>query len=210
MTLRTENLANKIIIGLLATNIVISGAAIMQRDSEISTLKQQADINSEAVGALSEQLDALQQQLSDTEQQLNELKTTHESTQQKMEDIRREVSRGYSRGMDVVVTAYDLSEASCDKGPSHPSYGLTATGRSLAGHTLESARAIAVDPGVIPLGSKVRIKFKDADMQQYNGIYTACDTGGAISGNRIDLFAGEGARSLAMKIGRRQAIAVVL
>lgn len=210
MTLRTENLANKIIIGLLAANIAVTGAAIIQRDAEINAIKQQADINSEAIGALSAQLDELQQQIADIQQQVDEVKETHESTRQKVEDIRREVSRGYSRSMDVVVTAYDLSEASCGKGESHPSYGITATGRSLAGHTLESARAIAVDPSVIPLGSKVRIKFKDADMQQYNGIYTACDTGGAISGNRIDLFVGEGAHALAMEIGRREAIAAVL
>lgn len=204
MTLRTtKNLTNKILIALLIANIGITAVAADKRGNEIKAIKQQADINSEAIGMMTEQLD-------DVQQQLDELKETHESTQQKVEDIRREVSRGYSRSMDVVVTAYDLSEASCGKGESHPSYGITATGRSLAGHTLESARAIAVDPSVIPLGSKVRIKFKDADMQQYNGIYTACDTGGAISGNRIDLFAGEGARSLAMKIGRRQAVAVVL
>lgn len=210
MTLRNNNLTNKIIIGLLTANIALTGAAIYQRDTEIKEIKQQADINSEAIGTVSEQLDSIQQQVIETQQQIDELKETHESTQQKVEDIRRGVSRGSSRGMEVIVTAYDLSEASCSKGPSHPAYGLTATGKSLAGHTLESARAIAVDPNVIPLGSKVRIKFSDPDMQQYNGIYTACDTGGAIRGNRIDLFAGEGAHSLAMSIGRRHAVAVVL
>jgi len=198
-----KNLANKIIIGLLTANIALTGAALYQKEMELESLKQQADINSEAVGTMSEQLE-------DFQDQMDELKKQHDSTQQNIEAIRREVSRGNSRAMNVEITAYDLSETSCNKGPSHPAYGLTATGRNLAGHTLESARAIAVDPRVIPLGSKVRIKFKDQDMKQYNGTYTACDTGGAINGNRIDLFAGDGAHALAMKIGRREAVAVVL
>lgn len=42
---------------------------------------------------------------------------------------------------------------------------------------------IAVDPDVIPLGSRVYIQFPDG-----NGMYaTAEDTGGAIKGNRIDV-----------------------
>lgn len=54
--------------------------------------------------------------------------------------------------------------------------GTTATGR-----TPTVGRTIAVDPRVIPLGTKVVI----------NGhTYTAEDTGGAIRGNRIDIFVG--------------------
>ena len=156
------------------------------------------------------QLDNANAQLARLEEANSVLLQEKKELQYKLESMRREVSRGYSRALDVEVTAYDLSESSCDKGVSHPAYGLTANGTNLAGHTLESARAIAVDPDIIPLGSKVRLIFKDEDMQQYNGVYTACDTGGAINGNRIDLFAGEGAHELAMRIGRRQAVAQVL
>lgn len=200
---RKPTTAQKVIITLLIANLLSAGAEIWHREKTLETVQQQVQVNVETIETVSGQLDSLQLQM-------DELKATHESTQEKVEDIRREVSGGYSRGMDVVVTAYDLSEDSCNKGPSHLAYGLTATGRSLAGHTLESARSIAVDPSVIPLGAKVRIKFKDADMQQYNGIYTASDTGGAIKGNRIDLFAGEGAHDLSRRIGRRHAVAVVL
>lgn len=42
---------------------------------------------------------------------------------------------------------------------------------------------IAVDPRVIPLGSKVRIEFPDG-----HSVYAVAeDTGGAIKGNRIDI-----------------------
>lgn len=119
-----------------------------------------------------------------------------------------EVSRGvkhYSHGHEFVITAYDLSVESCGKVPEHPGYGITASGKSLAGHTLESARAIAVDPDVIPMGSKVHIAFDDENMRQYDGVYTAVDTGGAIRGNRIDLYVGEDEHDLAYSIGVRNA-----
>lgn len=97
---------------------------------------------------------------------------------------------------------------------SHPDYGITASGVSLKGQTLESARAIAVDPRMIPLGAKVKLQFDDPQWQHLNGIYTAVDTGGAIQGNRIDLFFGDFQSSSpsdeAMDFGRRTAKLTVL
>nr|DAK26553.1 MAG TPA: lytic transglycosylase [Caudoviricetes sp.] len=118
-----------------------------------------------------------------------------------------EPNRGnYSRDEhEFIVTAYDLSVESCGKAPGHPGYGVTASGKSLARHTLESARAIAVDPNIIPLGSRVEVAFDDENMKQYDGIYTAVDTGGAIKGNRIDLYVGEDEHELAYSIGVRSA-----
>lgn len=108
-----------------------------------------------------------------------------------IEHAKKEVSRSMERLFRCTITGYDLSVQSCGKTESHPEYGVTATGSDLSGHTLYSARAIAVDPDVIPLGSKVRIKFDNKEMSRYNGIYTAVDTGSAITGNRIDLFFGD-------------------
>ena len=195
--------AQKIIITLLIANLLSASAGIAQNHFEAKSVQQMSQENAQ-------QLEELQQQLAEDEDHIRTMDEELQQMQKSLEDTRREVSRGNSRAMNVEVTAYDLSEASCNKGTSHPAYGLTATGKNLAGHTLESARAIAVDPRVIPLGSKVRIKFKDKEMQQYNGVYTACDTGGAINGNRIDLFAGDGAHSLCMEIGHREAVVVVL
>lgn len=50
---------------------------------------------------------------------------------------------------------------------------------------------IAVDPKVIPLGSKVLLLFDNENYKKYNGVYSARDIGGAIKGNRIDLFMGD-------------------
>ena len=50
--------------------------------------------------------------------------------------------------------------------------------------------AIAVDPRIVPLGTKVYIEFEDA-YKHFNGVYTAVDTGGAIKSRKIDLYMGE-------------------
>jgi 3D (Asp-Asp-Asp) domain-containing protein len=54
----------------------------------------------------------------------------------------------------------------------------TASGRHV------SENLVAVDPSVIPLGSLIDIMYHDGRMERK----LAADTGGAIIGNRVDLF----------------------
>ena len=98
------------------------------------------------------------------------------------------------------ATAYDNTVASQGKW-----VGKTATGYSVTGKSLEEARTIAVDPKVIPLNSKVQLTF-DEPYKHLDGVYYARDTGGAIKGNRIDIFMGDGdgASKLAKDFGRRK------
>ena len=86
------------------------------------------------------------------------------------------------------VTAYDLSFQSCQKSRGNSEYGITKDGTNLKGENWMSARVIAVDPRVIPLGSNVLIEFVDVKYKKYSGIYVSSDIGGDIKGNKIDLF----------------------
>ena len=67
----------------------------------------------------------------------------------------------------------------CGKDPSHPAYGITASGTEAT-----QGRTIATDPSVIPTGSVVYFEGIDG----LTGGYIAEDTGAAIKGNKIDLF----------------------
>ncbi len=73
------------------------------------------------------------------------------------------------RVMDMVATAYDPSPATIGRG---------ATGRTRTG-LRATFGMVAVDPRVIPLGTLVFVEGY--------GVALACDTGGAIKGNRIDV-----------------------
>ena len=80
----------------------------------------------------------------------------------------------------MTATAYDLSFESTGKLPGDKYYGITASG------TKVRPGVVAVDPNVIPLGTKLYIQSLDGSKDY--GFAIAEDTGGAIKGNRIDLF----------------------
>lgn len=84
-------------------------------------------------------------------------------------------------------------------------YDPTAGSKTAMG-TRARVGAVAVDPKVIPLGSKLYIESMDG-FASY-GYATAEDTGGAIKGNRIDLFYSTNAQ--ARKFGRRNVKVYVL
>ena len=71
----------------------------------------------------------------------------------------------YTKSIKAKVTAYTPYDAGCN--------GITATG------TTAKKGVIAVDPNVIPLGTRVYIPGY--------GVAVAQDTGGAIKGNRVDV-----------------------
>lgn len=92
-------------------------------------------------------------------------------------------SRGntsFHKVITMSATAYDLSFESCGKYPDHPAYGITASG------TKAGPGVVAVDPRVIPLGTRLYVESLD-NTPDY-GFCVAEDTGGAIKGNKIDLF----------------------
>lgn len=96
----------------------------------------------------------------------------------------KNISRGdslrYKRVIDMTATAYCASYEDTGKRPGDPYFGITASGRKA------ERGVVAVDPKVIPLGTRLYIESlgKTADY----GYAIAGDTGGAIKGNRIDLF----------------------
>lgn len=90
----------------------------------------------------------------------------------------------------VTATAYTASCNGCS--------GVTATGVNLKSNP--NLKIIAVDPGVIPLGSKVWVEGY--------GYAVAGDTGGAIKGNKIDVFMPS--KSKAYDFGRQKVRVKVL
>ena len=82
--------------------------------------------------------------------------------------------RSYTRMIEMIATAYTAGYQCTGKHPDHPAYGITASGVRVD-HGI-----VAVDPNVIPLGTKLYVEGYGESL--------AADTGGAIIGNKIDLY----------------------
>lgn len=93
------------------------------------------------------------------------------------------------------LTAYTAGPESTGKSPGHPAYGITASGA-----TVQEGTTIAVDPRVIPMGSRVYIEGI--------GYRVAQDTGSAIKGNRIDVYIED--LEEALRFGVKKGVAVYL
>jgi 3D (Asp-Asp-Asp) domain-containing protein/LysM repeat protein len=100
------------------------------------------------------------------------------------------VKKANNKVITVKATAYTASCKGCS--------GVTRTGVDLKSNP--HSKVISVDPTVIPLGSKVYVEGY--------GYATAADTGGAIKGNRIDVFIPS--QSNAIQFGAKQLKVTIL
>lgn len=115
-------------------------------------------------------------------QEYHRIATTGEVDNDTMYLLKRfqtDISRGFTRSLVVEATGYTRYDEGCGD--------YTATGEYLR------RGIIAVDPSIIPMGTRVFIPGY--------GVAVAADTGGAIRGNKIDLAFDS--RSEAFAWGRR-------
>ncbi len=96
-----------------------------------------------------------------------------EGTRTTFVSSRGQVTR-FVRALKMTATAYDATFESCGKHPEDPNYGITYSGLRV------KPGIVAVDPKIIPLGTYLYVEGY--------GEALAADIGGAIKGNRIDLY----------------------
>jgi len=90
----------------------------------------------------------------------------------------------YKEVLRMRATAYTASYEDTGKTPDHPQFGITYTG------TPVRKGIVAVDPNVIPLGTRLYIEVI-GDIPDY-GYAIAADIGAGVKGDIIDLYMEEG------------------
>jgi len=98
--------------------------------------------------------------------------------------LNHKTSRGdvirFGKVLDMRATAYTASYSDTGKRLGDPGFGITFTGITAR------KGVIAVDPRVIPLGTRVYVEVSGRTLDY--GYAVAADTGGAIKGNIIDIY----------------------
>lgn len=143
-------------------------------------------------------------------QQANEdLMNRHELQEQVVKDQASEIEALRSENAELSSQIEELEAHRSQPAVSRGSYGselgvfeFTAyeTGGYCANGMPAQPGVIAVDPSVIPLGSQVYIEVDG--MPEFNGVYTAADTGGAVNGNIIDVCMESGHYQFGRRSGR--------
>ncbi|MFG6148774.1 LysM peptidoglycan-binding domain-containing protein [Halobacillus sp. B23F22_1] len=125
-----------------------------------------------------------------TESSNEEANSSDEQETQEQTDSSQDTSNDVIKEVNVEATAYTADCTGCS--------GVTSTGIDLNANP--DQKVVAVDPDVIPLGSKVHVEGY--------GVAIAGDTGGAIQGNKVDLYMQD--RGEALDFGRQNVTVQVL
>src|SRR5699024_6466247 len=161
-----------------STHTVKSGATIsgisLDYGVKVNELKDWNDLNSDLIVVNQELLvkaEANETTKSEPTKETNnksEKKTEQKTVENKSEETSEKTSNS-GQSMTMEATAYTAQCDGCT--------GITATGIDLNANS--NKKVVAVDPSVIPLGSRVHVEGY--------GEAIAGDTGGAIKGDRIDV-----------------------
>ena len=90
----------------------------------------------------------------------------------------------YTNVFEATATAYCLCKKCCGKDPWDKWYGYTASGLKIEPGT--GMKVIAVDPKIVPLGTKVYVEGLNGAWDYGHAV--AADTGSAIKNIKIDLY----------------------
>jgi len=160
----------------------------------VPATKESASITKESVPAAKESAPAAKESAPTTKESVPAAKESAPATKESAPTTKESESKtNDSAGLKVITMEASAYTASC-KGCT----GITATGINLKENP--NTKVISVDPSVIPLGSKVNVEGY--------GVAIAGDTGGAIKGNRIDVFIPN--KQDAINFGRKQVKVTIL
>jgi 3D (Asp-Asp-Asp) domain-containing protein len=170
-----------IICGLLLSNIILVNN-FSRKSNEYEQLIQEKDRNYSFLNTFvrkkQDKIEVLTEKIEQKDSQIHKLKQLLEKAEKENESPTKQISisRGNSANqkMYFVVTAYTSGYESTGKYPSHPAYGITASGTKV-----KENRTIAC-PKSMPFGTKVKIDSVG---------YRICeDRGSAIVEGRLDLY----------------------
>lgn len=189
---------------------------------EILELDSEIESKSETIGELESEIDTEKKKVDELEVEIETKNQDIENKDSTIQELRDENLKNKSKikkleesksNNDVSVSrsnSYKGKNGNAVSNPQSVTYTATAytaycngcSGVTKEGIDLRAnpnSKVIAVDPSRIPLGSLVEVT--SSSYPSVNGRYIAGDTGGAIKGNKIDIFIPS--KTTAYEFGRR-------
>lgn len=187
---KTRRERNRRLVTILATGSLVAALTIVanKHNNSLEEIRQMEIRNKELQSKVS-QIKIENKYKKSKLEQLHEEKSSvldeNRELQDKLEKVKQERDR-------LKVSSRSKANNNATKVSSNGEFKtFEATAYNLRGKTASGTQVrqgvIAVDPKVIPLGSKVEVKFPKP-FEYMDGIYIAEDTGGVIKGAIIDVW----------------------
>ena len=142
-----------------------------EEEAEKKKAEENAETSKVAINEMVEETEEIDENFEVVSEDIEIVTEENEIAQEEVEEAIEELDKaGLVSLGEFCLTAYCACTQCC---------GAYATGTTASGTTATANRTIAVDTSVIPFGTEVVIN---------GNTYIAEDTGGAIDGNRIDVF----------------------
>lgn len=175
--LKLKDIAIIIVLVLMLVLIGKYNSLALKNQSSIVSMNQRIEVLRQQV----ESLPSMSADIATITEQVDILSYKIESNRKELDN---KISRGSADVRKMRVTAYDLSVESCGKLPSHPLYGITASGEPV-----KEWYTVAAGPE-LPFGTKIYIPhFRD---KPNGGIFVVKDRGSAIKQNCVDVYMADG------------------
>jgi len=146
---------------------------------------------------LQNKADELQVQVSEKDQQISEKDQTIQSQSAEISKLKKQIDESPRRITTSVTPSVQTSSSEGYTTFSASAYTTGANGdpwtsskwgnKTASGTSVQQGRTIAVDRNLIPLGTKLEVKFPEP-FSYMNGVYTAEDTGNGIKGHEVDVY----------------------
>jgi 3D (Asp-Asp-Asp) domain-containing protein len=154
------------------------------QQKQIKDLKQDVDGITDAYFQQKKANEDLQNNINAKDRQIQQQAQQLKSQSDEINKLKKQIDQSPRRNWITMSASAYTTHTNGDPNTSGAWGNKTATG------TIPTeGRTIAVDRNMIPLGTKLEVKFPEP-YNYLNGTYVAEDTGNAIKGHKVDLYLG--------------------
>lgn len=203
---------NKMWIGTVGASVVLAFGVFVheaweqdrlmeQKTVQIEKLKEENTSLTDEVWTLKNKLQDVDARLKTSLETITSLETNSSMMTEQINKLKTELQTKLNGKTYVQTKVFDIKASAYSQSDEED----TADGITFTETKVQDNRTVAVDPNIIPLGSLLYI---ESDSPLVGGFYVAEDIGGAIKGNRIDIFMSD--RNKCFEFGKQQVKVTVL